>query len=847
MKKQWGNIFPCIGNLLFVVLLLCPVVVGWARDPGSVAVADDYRAIGLNPAGVALNGASGLAIGVTAARPFEGEFTAADLGVDLSLGLSSTNFGSPDPLDTFAVANPNEFSTLNEVNFAVGGGYLFQYSGAGMLDSDRARMRHTFAFGIRPVDWLLLGTSYAFTDIGVPGTATLGMLVRPWPFISLGATVGLTDFTDFYTLWGIGFRPIALFDERVGHRLTLSVDSGYVAERILLPSVRLEAAIVEGITLESGYNFENNRWFVGLSVAAANVDSGINVEIQDNTSVPETGLFAHVNINPHRSILTDGLRTIIDYSPGPQIVDQRRIPQGSPLAWLDASDDILSILDQIAIMRDDPTVVALLFRNNVMRASYANWLELHSALLDFKSTGKQIVFYNQNYSQLQYALAAATADTIYIHPSGTVRIPGFASVRPYFRELLDNVGVGVEVVNSHPYKTAGNQFSEPGITDEERETFEALLGDFFDHFVELIESGRGEILTRPITDLIEERPYWDATMAMEVGLIDALLYDHDLDETLHNDFDADIHALSARRYVDTGWSHPPADTIALIRATGTIGNGAGIPGTIIGDTELRARLRHAANDDSIRGVLLRVDSPGGSAIASEDIAREVDLLAQKKPVVVSMGGSAASGGYYISAPADRIVAWPTSVTGSIGVIFTLPNIEGLSEKVGINWDVVKKGQWADSGSPARSVTDRERAFLEASIATTYDRFVSDVARYRNMSVEEVDAVAKGRVWSGARAKELGLVDEIGGLRVALGLLNEMIGSDTIRVVDLSPNAVVFDVDLLLNALSIDQSAFGLLDDIALLFGPETLALVRAAGRHKTPLTIAPYILSDELE
>jgi protease-4 len=332
---------------------------------------------------------------------------------------------------------------------------------------------------------------------------------------------------------------------------------------------------------------------------------------------------------------------------------------------------------------------------------------------------------------------------------------------------------------------------------EEREALEALLDDQYGTLLRMIEDGRGERLAAPADSIVADGPYLVAERAVDAGLVDRLLYADEIEDRLDElQRGARIAEVSARDQIRYEWSRNPAPRVAVIYATGNIVRGEGQPGRIIGSETMARAIREARENGRIDGIILRVSSGGGSSLGSAVIAREIELTTtgeDPKPVVVSMADSAASGGYYISAPADRVVAHPVTVTGSIGVIVLLPNIEGLSEKYGVNWDTVRTTDTADLGALYRGLTEEERALIQNSIDEQYDRFVSFVAENRGMSAGEVERIARGRIWSGEAAMERGLVDRLGGFETSIDVMQELLETDAEpQIIEVFPGRSFFD-------------------------------------------------------
>ncbi|MGC9362915.1 MAG: signal peptide peptidase SppA, partial [Candidatus Syntrophosphaera sp.] len=344
--------------------------------------------------------------------------------------------------------------------------------------------------------------------------------------------------------------------------------------------------------------------------------------------------------------------------------------------------------------------------------------------------------------------------------------------------LLDHLGVDVQNYRSHKYKNAGNMLSESEMTEAEREVYDSLLQSMYDQMIAAMNAGRGDKLKASAQEAVDAGPYFLAQDALDAGLVDALTYEVNLSKDLDKDFGFSKKESVLPDYRDYAWAHPKQNLIAVIYASGNIVMGKGTPGKKIAHETTVNLIRKARKDDNYKGIILRVDSGGGSAQASDIILHELQLAqdVDHKPVVVSMSGMAASGGYYISCGADRIIAEPSTLTGSIGVIGLGLSIPRLLEKIKVNWSTVQKGRNADFGSMFRDSTQEERAAMTNLIEAVYDDFVAKVAKGReNLSPEDVHAIAQGRVWTGEQAMANGLIDDLGGLDKAIEHMRDLTG------------------------------------------------------------------------
>ncbi|MEZ5320449.1 MAG: signal peptide peptidase SppA, partial [Vicinamibacterales bacterium] len=439
-------------------------------------------------------------------------------------------------------------------------------------------------------------------------------------------------------------------------------------------------------------------------------------------------------------------------------------------------DDVLSQLSPVphptlrsltnAIRRaaTDTRIKGLLFTPQAGSGLWGQLQEIREALVEFKASGKPLTAYLEYGGPQEYYLASA-ADRIVLMPAGQLDVTGLASYEIFLRGALDKLGVFPDLLHIGDYKTASNTFTEKGFTPAHREMTQSLNHDWYDHLVSTIAEAR-KLTPAQAAERLSGGPYL-AEAARDAGLVDDLAYDDQLDDT------APIQGtrmLEGRDYLAAGPTlpGPNAGRIALLYATGTIASGRSAAGSgVIGSDTFVEWVRRVRIDPTVKAIVVRIDSPGGSAIASEVMWRELSLAREAKPVVVSMGDVAASGGYYIAAPADEIVAQPGTITGSIGIVTGKYVVDGTLDKLGIGIGTVTDGGMAEIYSPFRPFTPAERARIEDQMHATYDLFVSRVAEGRHRTTDEIDAIGQGRVWTGRQAKDLGLVDDLGGLDVAI--------------------------------------------------------------------------------
>lgn len=419
----------------------------------------------------------------------------------------------------------------------------------------------------------------------------------------------------------------------------------------------------------------------------------------------------------------------------------------------------------------DPDVSGLSVRvTPLLDSGWGKVQELRAALERFRQSGKPAYAHLSYAGNREYYLATACTK-VYALPTAMVAVSGLAAEVTFFRETLDKVGVQAQFEGVGKYKNAPNQYTETSFTEPHREQMDALLDSLHAQFVAAIAEGRG-LAPEQVQGVIDGGPY-DAQEALERGLVDELLYEDEVDEQL----EADASRTTPGRYLRGGrrfrlGGYP---RIAVVYAVGEIvpgGSDSGLFGTFAGSDTVSRALEQAADDDAVRGILFRVDSPGGVGSAADEIWRAVSQAKRSKPVVVWMGDAAASGGYYVAMAGDAIVAQPGTITGSIGVFSGKLSMRGLYDKIGLRKEILTRGRHAALFSDYRPWDDSERARIRSMNEAFYRDFVTKAAEARGMSYDELHALAQGRVWTGEEAHSRGLVDQLGGFREALALLRE---------------------------------------------------------------------------
>lgn len=441
--------------------------------------------------------------------------------------------------------------------------------------------------------------------------------------------------------------------------------------------------------------------------------------------------------------------------------------------YFEANHNGLSdIIKAIDVAKTDDKIKGISILNNNSRLGAAQTKALRDALEDFKSSGKFVMSYADVYSQKDYYLNSV-ANKVYINPVGGMEFKGLSSEIMFFKDLQEKSGIKLEVVRHGKYKSAVEPFLENKMSDANREQVSALLNSVWNSIVADISKSRNipvERLNAVADGLLARTP----EMAKTEKLVDIIAYEDvyhdDIRKAMKLEKDKKYNKIKVLDYAknvatDSG-DYDTKDKIAIIYAQGEIGSGEGSE-TYIGEGSMRRSIQEARKDENVKAIVLRVDSPGGSALTSDLIWREIELTKKIKPVVVSMGNLAASGGYYISCNANTIFAEDNTITGSIGVFGMLPNFTQLSNKIGIHTEQVNTHTNAADYSPFLPLDEKFRAVTQEEVERIYNTFVTRVADGRKMSFAQVDSIAQGRVWSGSEAIKIGLVDKIGGMDDAI--------------------------------------------------------------------------------
>ena len=428
------------------------------------------------------------------------------------------------------------------------------------------------------------------------------------------------------------------------------------------------------------------------------------------------------------------------------------------------------IIESLKFAKTDKNIKGIYLEVSNPVAGFATLEEVRNALLDFKKSGKFIYTYSEGYSQKAYYLAT-TADKLYLNPEGGLEIKGLSSQMMFFKKMLEKTGVEVQIFRHGKFKSAIEPFMLDKMSEANRAQVETYLGSLWNHMVNGMAKSRG-MTSKDINDMANNLLIRSPQDAVKYKLVDELKYEDEVFSAIKKNIQIaetdKITFASLTDYTEANTNTKLSkNKIAVIYAVGEIESGEGDDGKI-GSERIAKAIKDARLDKDVKAIVLRVNSPGGSALASDVIWRETVLAQKAKPFIVSMGDVAASGGYYISCAADRIFAQPNTITGSIGVFGMIPNAQkALSEKLGITIDTVNTNKHSDVGTILRGATTVEYEYIQQSVEHIYDVFITKVATGRKTTKNNIDSIGQGRVWSGADAIKINLVDELGGINDAI--------------------------------------------------------------------------------
>ncbi len=703
-----------------------PLKVGTHLPSNSVAMSDDALATFFNPAGLG----AGRALNLYYLRTYQSESGTGD--------------------DAFFIAMP-------------GSGFSMEF---GTATDDVEFTRYSLSTGKHLGNSVYLGTAYSWINSDDKSydkfnSLSLGLMYRR-RYFSIGATARdlnrpklLNEKLGRTYDIGIAIRPGTW-------RTTLSVDmrktqglKGFDL-RYALELRPIRELMLRG-TFNSNQSFDI-RFGINIGNWAFGMDNRFSTDINTQVGV---GYFQFSNARK-----------------------TKRIPRRHMFLELSMG----SLEQGLRIAKSDTEVTGVLIRFNGSGYGMGRLQEIRDAILDFKKSGRIVICYLSECSTGDYIVASA-CDTILMHPSAELRLIGLRAERSFYKGALDMLGIRADIEHIGKYKSASETYTRRDMSETHREIQNIILDALYEQLTTTIATNRGWT-SETVKNLIDSGPY-TAKEALSAKLVDKLLYEDELLHIVNEITDTSTDLVPLDKYANSGlyvqdWQ-VPRPKIAIIEAEGLMVTGDSFTEPIMGtpvmgsDTIARA-IRQVREDNAIKAVVLRIDSGGGLVVAADILWRELVQLTEVKPLVVSMGDVAASGGYYIAAPADVIVAEPGTITGSIGVIGGKYSFKGLYEKLGIRKEIIKRGAHADFYTDYGDYPPAEQEIVQKQIAEIYDDFITKVASGRTqLTKDEVDKLGRGRIWTGKQAKANGLIDELGGLSIALAIAQEKAGLQKKRV------------------------------------------------------------------
>ena len=670
------------------------------------------------------------------------------------------------------------------------------------------RRRYTWGLGFGEKGFYL-GAAYSWTTrVNRENNWDIGMMMRPFRFASLGAVARGVNSPDVYGYKtnpgydvALAIRPMAILGlpaRKYGNRLTISADAQFRKFNELTDLTQEKEDYTDNVGFKIGASLEIIPGVTGHLDYLNEIDGVLKRDAQIWGGISfgfgfsELGTYQQEGTGSGVAYLSshDLFRPTVLKVKKPKYV---KIVLSGPIVEYQRSHSIFhpryrtvyKLTRQIKRYADDPEVAGILLKIKEFEAGWAKLQEIRDELVKFKETGKKIIVYMETGGNGSYYLASV-ADRIYLPPGSDLGLSGLAAHMVFIRGTLDKVGVDPQLAHIGKYKSASEMLTRHDMSEAQAEATNAILDDIYDDFISEIATGR-EITGEELRDLIDQGPF-TSEEALEAGLIDSLVYEdqlNDLIKELHGTRAPVVkdHKFDQRRCDDDEWDDMRTKSIAIIYGIGAITSGKSTGGGVFGGESMGSEtiskaIRNARENKDVAAIVFRINSPGGSGLASELILREVKRCTEgdnKKPIIVSMSDVAGSGGYYVACQADTIIASRGTITGSIGAITGKLAYHDLQKKIGINTATLRRGKHADMYAGWRSFTDEEWEKLNDQLNQFYQIFLRRVAEGRDMDTSQVHEVAQGRIWSGKRAKEIGLIDETGGLDVSIEMAARIVG------------------------------------------------------------------------
>lgn len=715
MIKNYVFIFGLL--LIFCVSVNADILPKSVLLPSaSIAVRDDALATAINPAGLSVN------------KGFSGCY----------FHTISDKFGGDDA-------------------------YFLSYGGIGfgaeyVRHSASKFRKYSISDGIKITDGVYFGTAYSWFNSGDKdydrlSSWDIGFLSRPSNMISIGIVARNLNRPSFKNVRTGRTYDVSVALRPKTNRLTLALNSTlYEGKKISESnsSISIDFEPLDGVILKGSYD-NDRRFKVSIGIGFPKLEFGSYRRYDEGRNSDGGGIYLNLSSDWNRSIFQIRHYILETKDPDPETILKAK---------------------------DDNKIDGILIKLGQNDYGLATSQEIRDAILDFRSKGKKAICYMDVAGNKEYYIACA-CDKVYLNKAGSLNLVGIRSEVPSYKGFLDKLGVQADLYRIGKYKSATEMLTDETMSDAYKESLNSVLDDLHEQMTKGIADGR-KVSAEKVQEWIDKGPY-TANEAKDVGIVDDLVYVDEIDDVSNQVISRKVRKITddeyeGRKYRYYDWKEKPK--IAVIYANGLIlpgksifSDSAIIP-SIMGSDTITSAIKRARTDDSIKAIVFRINSGGGSVFASDLIWREVMLTKGKKPFIVSMGDSSASGGYYVACPADMIIAEPATITGSIGVFTGKISLRGLYDKLGIKKEIIKKGENSDIYSDYKPFTDEQKRIIERQMNEMYGSFVNKVAQGRNLKEDYVDSIGQGRVWTGKQAKEIKLVDKLGGLNHAISVASE---------------------------------------------------------------------------
>ncbi len=766
------------------------------------------------------------------------------------------------------------FKGLEQDNYYIGFTGRYQSGFAYELYYDNSSYNYSIGYGFETTNNLYTGFK-----LNKKRDYSFGLLYRPFDFLSIGSTVfdNHRNVDYKFNRYSFAIKPYEIkkiFNKSNSYLKKSNLTMGYdktinAIDNTFQEEYFINFSITPGIDL-SYFTYDDN-YGINLSFNLGKQGAQINTYASNsfyglNSSSTSLVLYnysqtSNSNINFQDNKKLNYVYTDLD---GYFIEEE---PTVSPfdfvfeinIPFIDNQNTIGTQLrrwiDNIHKITNDNSIDGLIINLGNVKAGFGKRKEMFNALLKLKQSGKKIIVYSQNEISGSDYYLISMADEIYTHNMGSLFLNGFNLEVNYIKQLLDTLSIVTEVVKTSDFKTAGENLTRKSMSNQFRENYGKLFDDFYETFINDISNAKNWSYDNT-SMIINAGPYINIKEAIDNKLITGTMYPDEFDKYINNLNNKEINITKWKEYTtyekySYDWKKDKKPTIAIIYAVGGMVSGKSNPGptgsTMMGDITIRKAIKKARENKDIDAIVLRIDSGGGSALASDMIWREIyktttEDKKNKKPIIVSMSDAAASGGYYIACEANKIVASETTVTGSIGVVWVKINFSQLLNRIGIYTDNIKRGENADFGTNSRLLSENEKNIINESILEVYNNFKQKVIDGRDSlnNIDELDKIALGRVWSGKEAKKNGLIDEIGGLHDAIDISKESLGITRDSDVDIIEYPEVKEFSLFDFVVNEDEKSE--ITDIDL----DTLFPEEISDKLKT-LNIIPVIMNDDIQ